>query len=336
MNQKNKYTKIYLVSKLFSLFLFTLTFQITFFPKKILAQDLNPQIGLLFQTWAYNDTTLEAKSNFRIRRAEIKLRGKTSPELRYFFSIDPSKSLKEGNVSRSNDNKILQDLGIEYAFMPEFKITVGQFKAPDTIESFTSSGELLLAERSIISRNYGDNRETGVMLSFEKEPLKAKLMLSNGGKTNTIDENTAKDFHARVDYIPMANFNMGSFATYLDSKQSKGFRNGVNFMISWKSWSLAAEGTTGKENDAPFKGYYTDLFYNSKTICPILRYEYLDANNVISKIYNAGLNYKLLESKAKLQLTYAYLDNVTTEAGSPKALSASKGSLVVANFQLSF
>lgn len=336
MKHRNKNTTISLFTKLFSISLISLTFETTFFPKKVFAQDIKPQIGLLFQTWAYNDTTLEAKSNFRIRRAEIKLRGKTSPELRYFFSIDPSKSLKDGTVTRANDNKILQDLGIEYSFTPELKITVGQFKAPDTIESFTSSGELLLAERSFISRNYGDNRETGVMLSFENEKLKTKIMVSNGGKANTNDENTAKDLHARIDYAPTDYLSLGSFATYIDSRQSKGFRNGVNLKLSWKSLTIAAEGTTGKESDAPFKGYYADLFYTSETICPVLRYEYLDANNFISKIYNAGISYKLLESKAKIQINYALLDNVTSDLGSPKPSNGLKGSLVIANFQLSF
>ena len=197
-----------------------------FFTQKIFAEEITPKIGLLLQTWAYNDTTFEAKSNFRVRRAEIKLTGKTSPELRYFFSIDPAKSLKEGAISKTNDNKILQDLGIEYAFTPEFKVTAGQFKAPNTVESFTSSGELLLVERSIISRNYGDNRETGLMMSFENEKLKTKLMLSNGGKTNTSDDNSAKDLHARIDYSPFENLSLGTFATYADARQSKAFRNG--------------------------------------------------------------------------------------------------------------
>ena len=311
--------------------LFLLTIQLSF------AEDITPKIGLLLQTWAFNDTTLEAKSNFRIRRAEIKLGGKTSPELRYFVSIDPAKSLKEGAVSKANDNKNLQDLGIEYSLTPEFKITAGQFKAPNTVESFTSSAELLLAERAIQSRSYGDNRETGLMLSFENAKLKTKLMLSNGGKTNTNDDNSAKDLHARIDYMPTDNISLGTFATYVDTRQSKAYRNGANFKFSWNSFTVATEGITGKEADIPFTGYYADLFYDYKTILlPVVRYEYLDANNLVSRIYNVGISYKLLESKAKLQLNYALLYNATTDLGSPKTLSSSKGSLVIANFQLSF
>ncbi len=301
------------------------------------AEDITPKIGLLLQTWAFNDTTLVAKNNFRIRRAEIKLGGKTSPELRYFVSIDPAKSLKEGAVSKTNDNKILQDLGIEYSLTPEFKITAGQFKAPNTVESFTSTAELLLVERAIQSRRYGNTRETGLMLSFENEKLKTKIMFSNGGKTNTNDDNSSKDLHARIDYMPSPNLSFGTFATFLDTRQSKDYRNGANFKFSWNSFTLAAEGITGKEADIPLTGYYADLFYEYKnTLCPVLRYEYLDANNILSHIYNVGISFKILESKAKLQLNYAFLDNATTELGSPKTLNASKGSLVIANFQLSF
>ena len=118
--------------------------------------------------------------------------------------------------------------------------------------------------------------------------------------------------------------------------KAKHLETGVNFKFSWNSFTLASEGVTGKELDIPFKGFYTDLFYSSQMFCPVLRFEYLDTSHLITKIYNAGISYKLLESKAKLQLNYAYLDNATTDFGSPKTLIASKGSLLIANLQLSF
>jgi hypothetical protein len=298
---------------------------------------MTPRIGLLFQTWAYNDTTLEAKSNFRIRRAEIKLNGKTSSELRYFLSIDPSKNLKEGVIEKTNDNKILQDVGIEYSFNSEWKVTIGQFKAPNTVESFTSTAELLLPERAIQSRNFGNNRQIGALFTFENTKIKIRSMISNGGRANTIDENSSKDLHGRVDFNPIENLSLGAFGTYADSKQSTTYWNGLNFKASWRSITLATEGIFGKESNTTFKGFYTDLFYDyKKIICPVLRFEYLDNHEFISKVYNAGISYNLLESKAKLQLSYAHLENASSDLGSPKAAKGSQGSLVTANFQLSF
>ncbi len=326
MNSKKKSN---IVTNFFFIFLITI--------QNSNAQDMTPRIGLLLQTWVLNDTTNYARNNFRIRRAEIKLNGKTSSELRYFLSIDPSKNLKEGVIEKTNDNKILQDGGIEYSFNSEWKVTIGQFKAPNTVESFTSTAELLLPERAIQSRNFGNNRQIGAMFTFENTKIKIRSMMSNGGRANTIDENSSKDLHGRVDFNPIENISIGAFGTYADSKQSTTYRNGLNFKATLRSTTLAAEGIFGKESNTTFKGFYTDLFYDyKKIICPVLRFEYLDNHDFISKVYHAGISYNLLESKAKLQLSYAHLENASSDLGSPNTASSSHGNLVTAHFQLAF
>lgn len=258
--------------------------------------------------------------------------------------IDPSKSLKEGAVTATNDNKILQDAGLSYQIVEGVEFTVGQFKAPTTAEGLLSSADLLLPERSIVSRTFGDKREIGAMLVLKKDDwFKFSLMGSNGGNPNTSDVNTRKDVHARLDVKPFEHLSLGTFASYSDSKDTIAFRNGVNFSVRLGNFFLNGEGVTGMLakvgtiEKVKTNGFYVDLGYDfAKRIKPVLRYEYFKLADVISTMYSAGLSYSLPAAKAKVQLSYTYLNNATTDQGSPKMKDGENGNLVIANFQVAF
>jgi phosphate-selective porin len=303
--------------------------------------NFTPKVGILLQFWGLHDSTQYAKDNFRVRRAEIRLLGETSPDLKYIITFDAAKELREGSINRNNDNSVLQDFFIEYKISNDFKISLGQFKAPNTVEGLAPLANLNFAERSIISRTFGDRRERGVMLSYSKDWIKSALMLSNGGNTNTSDTNSDKDINLRVDVNLSQNLSLGTFATYADGKTTTKYRNGLNAQYTYKKFTLASEGILGKTFDSktkeqiPDTAYYLDFVYDNKTILsPALRYEHLDSNKISSDIYSFGLSYKLPEAKAKIQLNYSYLENATTNLGSPSAENGKKGGLVLFNFQV--
>ncbi len=300
-----------------------------------------PKVGILLQFWGLHDSTQYAKDNFRIRRAEIRLFGETTPDLKYLITFDAAKELREGAISRNNDNSVLQDFFIEYKISSDLKVSLGQFKAPNTVEGLAPLANLNFAERSIVSRTFGDTRERGVMLSYSKDWIKSSVMLSNGGNTNTSDTNSDKDINLRVDLNLSPNLSLGSFATYADGKTTTKYRNGLNAQYTFKKFIFASEGILGKTVNTktkelvPDTAYYVDFVYdNKKILSPALRYEHLNSNSIETDIYSFGLSYKLPEAKAKLQLNYSYLENATTNLGSPSAQNGKKGGLVLFNFQV--
>lgn len=99
--------------------------------------ELNKVNGL-FQTWLVNDSTgTGSKPDFRIRRAEVRVSGNASEELRAFVMVDTAKIVN--NPAATVDAKILQDLGIAYSPIPNLEIALGQFKIPANAESLEPS-----------------------------------------------------------------------------------------------------------------------------------------------------------------------------------------------------
>jgi hypothetical protein len=296
-----------------------------------------PKFNGLFQVWAFHDSTTYSTFNFRIRRAELKISGQTIPELKYFLMIDPAKGIKDGAVSKDNDNKILQDIGINYQIINGLEFQIGQFKTPTSAEGLQSAGDLLFPERAITSRTFGDKRETGAMLTYKNSDwLKVSVMGSNGGNTNTNDNNSDKDLSGRVDLKLFENLSLGGFSSYSDGKDIKTYRNGANFAAKLGNFFLNAEGATGMIDLLKSHGFYVDLGYDhQKILKPVLRYEYFVLNHVISTLYSAGINYSILDAKAKFQLSYTYMNNAQGDVGTPKSKNLENGNLVIANFQLS-
>lgn len=133
------------------------------------------------------------ENTFAIRRTELKVSGTIMDGVEYEAMIDPTIS----------SGSILQDAAIKYKMPFGGEIKVGQFKNLQTLEGGTSSSELMLVERSMMGRTFGDDRQRGGIISFglgSAGDFRAKLHLGlfNGsGKAN--DGNAQKDVVARLD-----------------------------------------------------------------------------------------------------------------------------------------
>src|SRR5262245_39013725 len=117
----------------------------------------------LLQFWVLNDLTgSSAPLNFRLRRAELQVSQQLTPELKWLMMVDAAKYLKAGAISASNDNKILQDFVLSYQLCPGLEFRAGQFKVPTFSEFISPTNDLVLPERSALSRVQGDRREPAV------------------------------------------------------------------------------------------------------------------------------------------------------------------------------
>ncbi len=91
---------------------------------------------------------------FSIPRARLSLSGNAfAEELSYKFQVDFGK----GFVA-------LKDFYMDYAFNPNFRLRIGQYKRPFSRQQLNSSGRLELVDRSITDRAFGSGRDIGLML----------------------------------------------------------------------------------------------------------------------------------------------------------------------------
>ena len=303
------------------------------------------KLNVLLQPWYVSDSTATTigRSNFRARRAEIKLSGSLSPEARWFVMLDPAKSLRTGAVNATNDNKVLQDLGASYLLWNTLELTAGQFKTPTVAEGLDSSGDLPLPERSILARTLGDKRQLGFQAQYREAKWKLTVMLSNGGNANTDDLTHAKDLNVRADFAPFEGFSLGAWAGATEAKFGENGKWGFN--LRWKGENEFArfEQASSDETVAGVKtksnGYAAEVGYSVlRQLQPVVRFERFYPNSSSSdngKVTTLGLNFFLAKNNQKLQLSHHWMERVKGSNGSYVAdLGTGEGRMIVLVFQM--
>jgi hypothetical protein len=188
------------------------------------------QPSALFQVWAFgshldNGTDETWTSSFRIRRAELRIKGEIVPKtFGYAVMIDPARLLEfqtrnvpvsdqepapaePGTVAvpqapTNGSTSLLQDVSLTY--ITEYAdVSIGQFKIPVSYEGVNSSSKLHFPERSLVSRSFGDRRDLGVKVEKKFDMFGYTLGLFNGEGQNRFDSNDQKDLALRLEVYPV-------------------------------------------------------------------------------------------------------------------------------------
>ncbi len=250
-------------------------------------------------SWLGNDP---GQNTFRIRRAELKMSGKFSPDWGFELMLDPAKNI---NVSAGQDGKILQDIAISYLGFKGQEIAIGQKKIVLTWEGLRSSSELDFAERAQITRRFGDRRQAGL---FYKGELGRHWLLygslTNGTTTNTnANSNDTLLSVARVDYKPMPGLLLGASGAYgqLTLNHLERSRYGAHVIFDgtetlplWiRGEYMGATDEQADGTDVEADGYYLSALYTFvKKFRVGLRYDFIDVDksnpDATSTIWTAG------------------------------------------------
>lgn len=195
-------------------------------------EPLRPEVGGLIQLWWAAQTQRVAgdrdptASYFRLRRAEVKLKGEVVPgTVSYGVMVDPARvvdadpspvTLPDGTQSTSRHStlrtaSVLQDAYLTFS-SPWVDVTAGQFKIPISWEGTQSSSKLPLPERAGSSTTFGDRRDLGLKLTkcaIERDggPCAASywLALHSGERQGTSEEaagSARKDVALRLEGMP--------------------------------------------------------------------------------------------------------------------------------------
>ena len=290
------------------------------------------KLGLILQAWGYDDTTAPVThTNFRMRRAEIKLGGNLNESLRWYVMFDPAK-----NLSATGDNKVLQDLVAGYALAPGLELLAGQMKIPTTAEGFETSAELLFPERTYVARNYGDRREDGVMLAWKESIYRVNAMVSNGQKGSVDDTNDRKDLSLRADVLPTDRMKFGAFTTAVDSSYGLRSRFGANARFRFDELLVKGEGVIARDSGIGSHGWAVDAGYTlAEKFQPAARWESFDSAGLGSHAATIGLNYYALNHRSKIQAAYTVLRDMIGASGTYMPAAGSRGSLFILCFQTS-
>ncbi len=315
----------------------------------------------LLQFWYLDDSSqaaINSNTNFRVRRAEVKLSGASTDFSRWFLTADFAKApsttsttvvtsatpeTKTAVVTGTNptgDNKVLQDIGIAIRLTEGLEVTFGQFKVQTASESLQSSGDLLFAERSLLARTYGERRDPGAMVSFKCEQVKASVMMSNGQGPNVDDKNTTKDLSSRIEANLPLGVTMGAFGLAKEFVGDDLDRYGFDVSFKSSDFFLKAELANGNNRIVRSTANVFDASYMiSEKWQLATRYETVKPNvtdTLRSSTAVVGVNYYLLKNSLKMQLNHTQMHNMTGANGSYTPSADQKGSLITFGVQSSF
>jgi hypothetical protein len=194
---------------------------------------LVPGVQLQFWTYAQRQNLngeQDLTSYFRIRRAEIRVKGEIVPGLfAYNVMVDPARALEfdtrnigvtpvdpaqaqPGTVSLAQPNgatTIFQDLIL--TFLSDYAdVSFGQFKLPIGYEAYNNTARLIMPEFALVTRYFSARRDLGIKVDKKLgDYFYYRLDLLNGAGQNRLDNDDQKDGAVRLEAYPFPGLTLG-------------------------------------------------------------------------------------------------------------------------------
>lgn len=303
------------------------------------------QFGGLLQAWLIHERA-EGRTNlsaFRIRRAEVVLKGEILPKRVAFnvmFDVARVREATDGTIVDSSGDTApvripgtpsspLQDMAITF-LSSSADVTVGQFKIPVSWEGLNASARTVLPERAPGSNLFGDRRDIGLKIAKTFPRWSYHAGVYNGTGSNVLDNNVQKDVALRLEAYPIKGLTIAGVAyDSVGIRHRRGTKDRWEADLRYEANNLLvqAEFIEAREvradNADPIKGRTAYLALGYTLAVPALRAElqpvarvgYLDTNteldldptmgNEDELIHiDVGLNYFLKSHEMKLQAAF--------------------------------
>lgn len=275
------------------------------------------------------------KDQFKIARIILMAEAQVTRDLTAYTMFD----LKEAK---------LQELWFSYKFCPQVQLKLGQFKTPFSIENPISPTRLeMIYPASLVTSHMirggsplmmkgASGRDIGVTLygALFQGFLQYDLALMNGAGRNNTDDNSQKDFVARLTLNPLNELSLsgslikgtGNLPVHLaddgttwisDAAGITGLKHNGNYrrdryavgvQLKTRPAALRTEMMWGLDGRNHSRGFYAtgsinNLFFNHFDL--VASFDWIDVYSGMSRRYSAGLQYWFLPM-CRLQLGYGY------------------------------
>lgn len=249
----------------------------------------------------------ETKNSFSMTRIILMANAELTRKLSFFLMLD---------VASTQAAKHLHEYYAQYAFLPELKLRVGQFKTPYVMENLlppTLLGNVNINEGTrYMTGIAGDplygfyaGRDLGAMITGDAIKacdghyyLNYSLGVFNGAGMNLRDNNKHKDVAGMLNVLPVKNLTLSGsfiigkgnaltddmFGNVAQGSDYNRNRWSVGVDFNWKPIKFRSEYMSGKNGDIGTRAFYAEfwcrLFRNFDVV---LDYDYLDKNTGLSK-----------------------------------------------------
>ena len=292
------------------------------------------QPGLLLQGWLLVDHADATTSTFRLRRAELSVKGEIVPaQVGYALMIDFAKALEfqdktidvPGTTPPSQitikqpvgATAMLQDFFVSY-LSPYADVSLGQFKIPVSWEAYNSTAKLLFPERATMVSKLADRRDLGVRVTKTFKTFGYSAGVFNGAGQNTLDGNNGKDLALRLEAYPVAGLVLAGVGYATVGNRDQTLRDRFEGDLRYESGPFLFQGELiyGRDRKSAgaaivkSMGFYGALAYTlPMNLQPALRVALYDPDTGTAKDgtwqVDVGVNYYLRGHEAKAQLAYS-------------------------------
>lgn len=249
----------------------------------------------------------ETNNSFSMTRVILMANAELTRKLSFFLMVD---------VASTQAPKHLHEYYAQYAFLPELKVRVGQFKTPYTLENIISPtllGTVNLNEGTRYMAGiagdplYGNyvGRDLGAMITGDA--IKARdghyylnysVGVFNGAGMNLRDNNKHKDVVAMLNVLPTKDITLSGsfiigkgnaqaddmFGTFAQGNDYTRNRWSVGAEVNWKPLKMRTEYMGGKNGDIKNRAFYAELWCRLfRNFDLVLDYDHLDKNTSLSK-----------------------------------------------------
>lgn len=154
---------------------------------------------LLYRYTDFDDSAVDDKSDFDIRRFKLQIQGNVfSEKLGYKFQGEMASGFRT------------EDALVNYAFFPALMLQAGQFEPPQARQELTSASRQLFPERSLANDTFNLGRDQGVLAggSFAEKLVVYGFGIFNGNGPNTGNFDDNHLIAGRIDVNPLGAYEM--------------------------------------------------------------------------------------------------------------------------------
>jgi len=261
----------------------------------------------LTNTPAFGEQAAKTSNEFNVTRVILMANAELTKKLSFFLMID---------AASTQSSKHLHEYYAQYAFLPELKVRLGQFKQPFTLENIiapTLLGTVNLNECTRYEAGIagdplqGNNvgRDMGLMITGEAFPAKDghrllnySLGVFNGAGMNQKENNDQKDVIGMLNYLPRKNITLSTsfllgtghaiandpYGRIAEGSDYSRKRWSVGTEIKQGPFMLRSEFMLGWNDHRRSRGFYAEVWYRIIPKLDIVAdFDYLNKNCDLSR-----------------------------------------------------
>jgi phosphate-selective porin OprO and OprP len=219
----------------------------------------------------------------RVRRMRLRFDGFIyNPRLTYILQL----SFSRGDLDFDDTGfpNVLRDAMVMYQVSKKFTVALGQGKLPGNRQRVVSSGDLQLADRSIVNSAFNIDRDFGLQLYYRDHVknfhyvLRGSMSSGEGRNINQSDQGLA--YTGRIEFLPFGTFKNNGDYFEGDLERESTPKVSVGLTYSDNENSIRTGGQLGKPlyEARDIETYMADFLFKYKGWA--LSSEYLDRKSV--------------------------------------------------------